>query len=279
MADVLHAIAAPDGAPPLAYAQSGRGRDVVLIHGALSQHEEILAALGGALAEAYRVTAFDRPGHGGSARAGVTGSPWSQARQLREAARSLGLERPVLVGHSFGGAVALAWAAQFAREVAGVVALAPICRPELRLEHLVFAPRAAPGFGPLIAGALSAGADPALLPTLWRAMFLPQAPTARFLEIFPFAEAGACAHTEAEGEDAVLLNLGLTLLAMNARACTCPVRILAGDRDVVVANRRHGAWLASWLPDARYDELPGLGHMLHHFAPGRVAEAVRSLAR
>jgi pimeloyl-ACP methyl ester carboxylesterase len=35
------------------------------------------------------------------------------------------LNRPVLVGHSYGGAVALAYAIQFPNEIAGVVALAP----------------------------------------------------------------------------------------------------------------------------------------------------------
>ena len=184
----------------------------------------------------------------------------------------------MVVGHSHGGAVALAHALQFPDATHGVVALAPIAFPDLRLEHLLFAPRGMPGFGRALNQAASAALDPALLPTLWQAMFRPQEMPPRFAEVFPFAEAGRAAQIQAEGEDSALLNSGLFRSVMNYPTCRCPVRILAGGRDMVVNNALHGKVLAQILPDGGYDELPGLGHMLHHFAQARIVEAVTRLA-
>jgi hypothetical protein len=58
---------------------------------------------------------------------------------------------------------------QFPTETHGVVAVSPAA---LRLEHLLFGPRALPGGGPLNAG-LHASADKAVMPLFWNAMFLP----------------------------------------------------------------------------------------------------------
>jgi pimeloyl-ACP methyl ester carboxylesterase len=278
MPEIVHGRIAPRDQPELAYSQAGSGPDVILLHGALVTREDMILALFATLSEAFRVTAFDRPGHGESGRLGPTGSPWRQAEAIHAASRALGLAPAVIVGHSHGGAVAMAHALQFPEATVGVAAVAPIAFPELRLEHFLFAPRGMPGIGPALNQAVSAGVDPVLLPILWRAMFLPQEIPPRFAELFPFEKAGRATQTEAEGEDAGLLNSGLFRSALNYAACRTPVRILAGDRDLVVNNALHGRLLAQILPDGHFEDLPGLGHMAHHFAQARVAEAVRGLA-
>ena len=164
MPEIINGVAETAGQPPLAYSQTGAGPDVVLIHGALMTREDMVLSLFAALGDSFRVTAFDRPGHGESRRVGLTGSPWRQAEAVHAASRALGLQPAVVVGHSHGGAVALAHALQFPDATPGVVALAPIAFPELRLEHLLFAPRGMPGFGRALNQAASAALDPALLP-------------------------------------------------------------------------------------------------------------------
>ena len=90
-----------------------------------------------------------------------------------------------MVGHSFGGTVALCYGLSFPEETAGIVALAPLCRPEARLEQALFGPRFMPGPGDALAHALAHVADPILLPLLWRAIFLPQAMPSTFERPFP----------------------------------------------------------------------------------------------
>jgi pimeloyl-ACP methyl ester carboxylesterase len=84
----------------------------------------------GRLTDRYRVTAFDRPGQGYTdrARPGLDGpwagdaeSPSEQAAMLREAASALGIERPIVLGHSYAGSVALAWGLDDPEGTAAVV--------------------------------------------------------------------------------------------------------------------------------------------------------------
>ncbi|MDB5592352.1 alpha/beta hydrolase [Enterovirga sp.] len=271
-------VSIPEGSP-VAYLEAGSGPDLVLIHGSLVNADDMRLGPMSALAERFRVVAFDRPGHGLSERARPTdGSVWRQAELLRAAAVALGLRRPVLVGHSFGGAVALAWAMSFPEEVAGVAALAPICFPELRLEHLLFAPRAVPVAGQVLAQTLHLTADPLLLPTLWRAMFLPQSMPDAFARGFSFDLAGRSVQTVREGENAASLFADLSRSALGYPTCRVPVRFLCGSADIVVNNHLHGRAAASLIPSASFAWLPGIGHMLHHMRQAEVVAAAGHLA-
>lgn len=264
------------GGVDLTYGQRGKGRDVLYLHGALTTFEEGFIGLGPTLAKCVRLTAIDRPGHGGSGTLPGGGSIWTQADVITEACSELGLVRPIVIGHSFGGAVAMAMALHSPKAISGVIALAPIAFPELRAELTLFGPRALPGVGPAWT-ALARSTDPALLPGLWNGMFLPQAMTETFRAGFPFEKAGMPDRLQAEGADALLLAAGLAKAARLYDRCVVPVHILQGDRDMVVNPVLHGRRLAETLPDARFTWLEGLGHMAHHFAPEAVLAAVENL--
>ncbi len=104
----------------LAYVEAGVGDPVLLIHGAMTNLDDMLTGPFDDLAAEHRVIAVDRPGHGESTRRRLAdASPWRQAEIIHDAAAELGVERPIVVGHSFGGAVALAYAMRFPRETAG----------------------------------------------------------------------------------------------------------------------------------------------------------------
>lgn len=263
----------------IAWAEQGSGPDLVLVHGALLVLDDLWLSVVPALAKHFRCIAIDRPGHGFSLRQRFAdASPWRQAAILREALHRIGVERPILLGHSIGGALALAYAMDWPDEVGGVVALAPVCFPEPRLEHVLFGPRAMPFGGELLAAALSATADPALLPLLWLANFLPQGMPERFASEFPFALAAGPERMIAGGEEAAALWPSLVRSALGYAACRVPVRILGGDSDFALNNALHGLQAARMMPQARFDWLPGTGHMLHHAHPDAVVAAARSLA-
>ncbi|MBA9070355.1 alpha-beta hydrolase superfamily lysophospholipase [Methylobacterium sp. RAS18] len=103
----------------------GRGRPVVLVHGNGTMAEDFaICGLIDRLAARYRVIAIDRPGFG------YTGRPrhriWTaqaQAVLLHRVLEQLGVERPLLVGHSWGTIVALALAADGRRPLRGLVLL------------------------------------------------------------------------------------------------------------------------------------------------------------
>jgi pimeloyl-ACP methyl ester carboxylesterase len=270
-------IGAPGG-PVLAYAEVGAGPQIVLIHGALTALEDMSLAFFDRLCGGHRVIAFDRPGFGRSERRRfLDAGMFAQAERLWEALDTLGVHQPVLVGHSFGASVALAMGLLRPDQAAGVVAVAPLVFPEPRLEHVIFAPRAAPVAGDL-AGLSCAAADKRLLSMLWKAMFLPQDIPNRFLSSFPFGLAGDTASSIRVGEDALAAVTDLARLVFGWRACPTPVRVFGGDRDLVVHNGLHGRMLAALAPNGAFMDLPGLGHMAHHFAADQIAQTASALA-
>ena len=271
-------ITSLDDGRTIAWKQTGGGPDLLAIHGALVTLEDLWLGPVPALAEHFRVTAVDRPGHGHSARHRfVDASPWRQAAILRDFAQKIGLKRPILVGHSFGGAVALAYASLYPEDIAGLVLIAPICLPEMRLEMVLFGPRAVPHTGEPLARVLGATTDKAMLPLLWRAMYLPQQMPAAVEAEFPFALVARPDRMVVEGEDATHLMPGLLRLAMAYPSCKVPARFLAGTADTVVNNATQGLIAASLMPNAAFKWFNGMGHMLHHSRADDVVTATLSL--
>ncbi len=56
-----------------------------------------------------------------------------------------------------------------------------------------------------------------------------------------------------------------------------PAVVITGDRDMVVAPRRHALAFAAAVPHAKLVVLPGIGHMLHHAAAERVIAEIEEL--
>src|SRR5437870_950122 len=107
----------------LRYLDSGAGTPVVLLHGNGSLIEDFVSS-GIMDAPGHRFIAFDRPGFGYSERPrGRAWGPSEQASLLLRALAHLGIERPIVVGHSWGALVALAMALESPEDVSGLVLL------------------------------------------------------------------------------------------------------------------------------------------------------------
>jgi pimeloyl-ACP methyl ester carboxylesterase len=260
--------------------QAGRGRDLLLLHGAVTTHHDWREGPVDRLARDYRVTIVDRPGHGLSRRPRFSGTPREQAAQIAEALDMLGVARPLIAAHSFGGLVALAFAEQYPERAAGLVLVAPIAFPEPRLlEHSLFAPRAVPLLGPVFSWvAERSGLDRTVLEMLQRAMFSPDPVPARWKASFPFDDVLDADAMVREGEDAAAM---LPLSPAGSIAfgrIAAPIHVLTGSADRIVDPERQGKALARLLPESRRTEIRGAGHMLHHTHPDTLIEAIEEAA-
>lgn len=92
------------------YIQYGEGRDVLLLHG-WGQNIEMMKPLGDNLCDNCRITILDFPGFGES---GEPSTPWTisdYAQMLEVFVKKLNIKKPIVIGHSFGGRVAIRYSA------------------------------------------------------------------------------------------------------------------------------------------------------------------------
>jgi pimeloyl-ACP methyl ester carboxylesterase len=259
----------------LHYVTAGAGRPVVLLHGNPGfVHDFALDTVGplSLLAREHRVVAFDRPGHGYSDRPSAAGTtPREQARLLREALRHLGAERPVLVGHSWGGALALLYALEYPGEVAGLVVIGTRAYPSAGRGDPLYVLNRAPVVGPLFRHTL-------LLPlgrrTVERRLAAAYAPDS----VRPGHAAAARALWLRPGQVAATVwdtrNLQVALAPASRRygELAVPVVILVGARDRGTGESYR---LSQVLPRAELVTLPNVGHELQLTRPAAVLGAVR----
>src|SRR5687768_5878806 len=91
----------------LFWEQTGEhGVPLVLVHGSWGDHHSWQAVVA-ALSKSFRVVTYDRRGHTQSERPGTHGSLEEDANDLASLVRTLGIAPAHIVGHSFGGAIAL----------------------------------------------------------------------------------------------------------------------------------------------------------------------------
>ena len=103
------------------YTDSGSGPAIVMIHGLGGQLRNFARPMVDDLARDYRVIRVDRPGSGYSPRAAGTSARLRvQAETIAELIRILKLDRPLIVGHSLGGALALSLALNHPEVVGGL---------------------------------------------------------------------------------------------------------------------------------------------------------------
>ena len=116
----------PVGNARLHYVRKGQGQSVVLLHGSDGFQQDFAALFAEERAAEFDLIAIDRPGHGYSDAVQHGGNALAaQAHRLHTALEQLGIERPILVGHSWGAALCLYYAVKYPRHVAGMVLLSP----------------------------------------------------------------------------------------------------------------------------------------------------------
>ncbi|OUD10795.1 hypothetical protein BVC71_04750 [Marivivens niveibacter] len=258
----------------------GQGPDLVLIHGASGNTRDMEIALG-ELADRYRLIIFDRPGLGYTPRIGTgtdAGTPREQAALLQAAAAQLGADRPIVLGHSYGGAVGAAWAVYHPENIAGFVDVSGATHP----------------WGGSVSGlyqALSTKIGARLIPYLGAA-WVPRSYVQTSVEdIF---EPGAPPEGYADNVAGILVARPWSLLANALQVShlddalkqqhvgypdiTIPVEVLHGDADTTVYLPIHAEAMAEQVPNANLTVLTGAGHMPHHTHKAQIIAAIDRIA-
>jgi pimeloyl-ACP methyl ester carboxylesterase len=238
------------GEATLATATWGEGQpEIVLLHDGLGSIAQWRSVPAGVAQRCGRtVLAYDRPGHGRSTPVPVGAWPtrWlhDEAERLALLLEVCGIDRPILVGHSDGGSIALIHAAT-TDATAGVVALAAHSWVEQITVDRIAALRARPE--PVIAGLRDHHADPAAVFEAWSGVWTSD--EFRRWDIRP-----------------------------QLAAVDVPVVVAQGDTDEYATDAQAIETAAAIGDNASCVLLPRLGHLLHHHDPDLVADVVADFA-
>ena len=97
------------------YTQYGEGKDIVLLHG-WGQNIEMMKPIGDNLCSNHRITILDLPGFGESEEPKEVWNIGDYSNMLEEFLNRLDIKKPVIIGHSFGGRIAIRYSANHSIE-------------------------------------------------------------------------------------------------------------------------------------------------------------------
>ncbi len=263
----------------LHYRVLGEGPPVIALHGASGNLLDWTIGPAAALARTHRVLLFDRPGlgHSGTPPGCDASDPFVQARLMADAARALGVERAHLVGHSYGGSVALAWALERPRTLSGLLLLSAPSQVWPGGVGLGNDIAAAPLIGPLAARLVPAFAGDGLLRGAVARVFAPQTPPEDYAARIDARLALRPAQIRKNAQDLTRLKAHIRAMVPRYPSLSMPVEIVHGAADTIVPPDIHSDRLAEQLPQAGYQRLHGVGHMPHHAAPEAMLTALARL--
>lgn len=251
-------------------AEWGEGDPVLLIHGASSDMDVWSPTIAPLLKDRFRVAAYDRPG------LGFTGQRPPRSETLEVQAKvaagvieQLKLAKPITVGHSWGGAVALRLALERPDLIRGLVLIAPVAYewPGGVSWHLHWSSN--PMIGDFFNHVVTRPFASAAVRSGLAGAFGPSPVPENYFEAASVLRAVRPAAMRANSLDMMAAKREIIAQQARYREITAPVALLAGDGDTVVSTMIHSVKLAQTLPKARIDVVQGAGHLPHEAAPNR----------
>ncbi len=263
-----------------AFVMMGKGPALLLLHGLGCTHSTWLPVIRG-LSRHYTVIAPDLLGHGASAKPRADYSVGGYANGMRDLLTVLGIDKVTVLGHSFGGGVAMQFAYQFPERTERMVLVAP------------------GGLGPEVSPALRA----ITLPGFHQAMGLATLPGVRHVGkagLRALSRTGLSAtrdlHEVAEIYDSfkdpharaairhvvrAVIDLKGQIITMVDRAYlteAMPMLVVWGTDDIVIPVR-HAENVARIAPGAVVEVMPNTGHFPHKDHPDRFVKVVHTFIR
>lgn len=262
----------------LHYVRKGNGRPIVLLHGRDGALQEFMLSFFEQLADEFDVIALNRPGYGHS--------DWPkdddlsldvQAELIHQALQRLHITNPLMVGHSYGGAVALQYVLEFQEEVRGIVLLAPTSFMEDPPEGALFRIPKISLLGPLLTHTLLLPVGARLAPRIYDQAFYPEPAPKEYVEVMTALYLRPSNFKATAGELSVMQD-SLKNLSHNYEQIEIPVAIVFGTADRMVDFEQDGQRLADVLPNGKLIRVEGTGHKLHHTYPDIVIQAINDAA-
>lgn len=268
----LHAVhvPAPEGADLPA---------LVFIHGASGNLRDQMIPFRGKLEGRAEMLFIDRPGHGWSERGGAENStPDGQAAAIARAMQQKGMSKAIIVGHSFGGAIAASFALSNPGMTAGLVFLAPATHPWPGGVSWYYDLASLPILGPLFVRTLMLPAGLTRLESGSACVFAPNPMPDDYIDATAPALVLRPAAFLNNAIDVVNLKPYLVQASRRYSEIKAPTVIITGDSDGVVLAHIHSEGLARDIEGAELVWIRNLGHKPDHVTTALAIRAIEKVA-
>lgn len=259
--------------------ERGQGPAVLLVHGLSGQLGNFDFGMIEPLSRDFRVVAIDRPAAGYSTREpGTAADLRAQADALAALIAKLGLDKPLVVGHSLGGAISLALATYHPERVGALALIAPLTHPPEEISPVFKAMTVQRAWvRKLMAWTLVMPMSIRRREMVMDIVFGPD-PVPKD---FPTRGGGLLAlrpsHFIGASEDLIGVAHSLPPLLPKYPELRVPVSILYGRSDRILDYRLNGEGFVAKVPAARLTLVDG-GHMLPVTAVDTCIDFVRGAA-
>ncbi len=270
MMHFVHVPAGPDADLP----------PIVFIHGASGNLHDPMDTLRQQFEGRAELLFVDRPGHGWSGRGGPENAfPDGQAATIAALIDHLGIGKAVIFGHSFGGAVAAAFAVTQPQKTAGLVFASAVSHPWPGGGTSWYYDIASmPVAGWLFTETLSLPAGWVRMKSAIDCVFSPNKVPDGYLENAEIPLVLRPAAFRNNAVDVAGLYDFVSTFSERYREITAPTIIISGTHDTVVYEEIHSAGLARDIPGSTLVWISNLGHKPDYVAPEIIVGAVEKLA-
>jgi pimeloyl-ACP methyl ester carboxylesterase len=267
--NAVHLRRLPDGDLP----------PIVFLHGASGNLRDQFAAFAKPLEGRADLLFVDRPGHGYSERGGPENAlPSGQAEAIARLMEKRGIPRAIIVGHSFGGAIAAAFAVRHPEKTAGLLFLAPATHPWPGGVDWYYRLAARPILGRLFSHSLVIPLGLRRLERVTHNVFHPNPRPAAYVETTAPALVLRPGTFRNNAEDVASLHAYVAREAPRYREITAPTVIITGDSDDIVLEELHSRGLERDIPGAELITIRNLGHKPDYVATDVAIAAIERLA-
>ena len=259
--------------------EGNSGPVILMIHGASANAREFAFSLAPGLSDRHRVLMVDRPGHGHSERPEDGERLGVQAAQIAGVLQALAPgEKAVIVGHSFGGAVALRLTLDYPELVDSLVLLAPISHDwggggESWYNKYAGDPLIGPAFAQLIPVVGPAQARQGI-----NGVFSPHAAPDGYFDKAAIGLLFRPSEFRANAMDVNAVRAEMAAQQVRYPEIKVPVVVFSGAQDTVISPQLHVGKLKHQIAGLVLVPLADGGHMPHHSHGPDVVAAIAQLA-
>lgn len=250
----------------LNYIARGSGKCVVLLHGSPGLLQEFSSSpLFDKIASRSRAIVIDRPGQGYSERSFHHLTVDQNVLAIRNLLKSIGAQKPTLVGHSYGGFVALRYALRYSHELSRLILIAPPAYPYNAavigklLAHISSTPILGSVFFYLLVVTMVRIVAPVICERAFYPHPVPSYYKKRILPLMMEPSRIKSFFMEWKG-----FHKDLKKISERYGKIDLPTTIVVGAADRLVRPEFHGLRLHKAIRNSKLIVLKDAGHMIHH---------------